>query len=109
MVYAQHEWDAEIANRILEDFPAARFIHTIRDPISAFDRLFDRWFSWYGNDREAVVRRSRPIAFRIDGPLQVMRTLAAGADCPIPVWRPKPEQFALKTSIASFRERWHVC
>jgi len=44
IVYAQHEWDNVMAAHLIEDFPQAKFIHTIRDPISSFDRLFDWWF-----------------------------------------------------------------
>jgi hypothetical protein len=44
IVCAQHEWNDVRARHFVEDFPHAKFIHTIRDPISAFDRLFDWWF-----------------------------------------------------------------
>jgi Sulfotransferase family len=43
IVCAQHGWDDARARRLVEDFPQARFVHAIRDPISSFDRLF----SWY--------------------------------------------------------------
>jgi hypothetical protein len=43
IVYAQHEWDNVVARHLVEDFPQAKFVHTIRDPISSFDRLFDWW------------------------------------------------------------------
>jgi hypothetical protein len=42
MLYAQHWTDEGLAARFVEDFPSARFIQTIRDPISAFDSWFDR-------------------------------------------------------------------
>ena len=42
MIYAQHGTDDEVAACFVEDFPNARFIHTIRDPISSFDSWFDR-------------------------------------------------------------------
>jgi hypothetical protein len=42
MVYAQHWTDDDLAARFVQDFPGARFIHTIRDPISALDSWFDR-------------------------------------------------------------------
>jgi len=42
MIYAQHWVSDELAARFVEDFPAGRFIHTIRDPISSFDSWFDR-------------------------------------------------------------------
>jgi hypothetical protein len=44
IVCAQHEWNDVRARHFVADFPHAKFIHTIRDPISAFDRLFDWWF-----------------------------------------------------------------
>jgi hypothetical protein len=42
MVYAQHWFDEVLAGQLVQDFPAAQFIHTIRDPISALDL----WFDW---------------------------------------------------------------
>ena len=42
MVYAQHWFDQELAERFIEDFPDGQFIHTIRDPISGLDSWFDR-------------------------------------------------------------------
>jgi len=43
IVYAQHYWNNVLAMRLVEDFPQAKFIHTIRDPISSFDRMFEWW------------------------------------------------------------------
>ena len=43
MVYALHWWNEELARRFVEDFPQARFLHTVRDPITAFDRSFEFW------------------------------------------------------------------
>jgi hypothetical protein len=84
MVYAQHRWEEEKASYLVEDFPEARFIHTVRDPVAAFDRLFDRWFRWYGEDREAVLRRSWAVPFPGTAPLIVTRDLLGKADCPHP-------------------------
>jgi hypothetical protein len=42
MVHAQHYMDERLAARLVEDFPDARFIHTIRDPITSIDSWFDR-------------------------------------------------------------------
>ncbi|HUN73050.1 MAG TPA: sulfotransferase [Steroidobacteraceae bacterium] len=42
MVYAQHWCDQRLADYFIEDFPDGKFIHTIRDPISALDS----WFEW---------------------------------------------------------------
>jgi hypothetical protein len=84
MVYAQHRWEEKKASYLVEDFPEALFIHTVRDPIAAFDRLFDRWFRWYGEDREAVLRRSWAVPFPGTAPLIVTRDLLGKADCPHP-------------------------
>jgi hypothetical protein len=42
MIYAQHSFNDDIARQFMEDFPAGRFIHTVRDPISGLDS----WFEW---------------------------------------------------------------
>jgi hypothetical protein len=42
LLYAQHYTHEERARAYVEDFPDGRFIHTIRDPISALDSWFDR-------------------------------------------------------------------
>ena len=49
IVWAQHFMNDQLARYLVEDFPQARFIHTVRDPITSFSRLFDRWFT--GMDR----------------------------------------------------------
>lgn len=41
MVYAQHALSDELAARFVEDFPEARFVLTIRDPISSLDSWFE--------------------------------------------------------------------
>jgi len=43
IVSAQHGRDDARAARFVEDFPEAKFIHTVRDPVCALDRTFD-WF-----------------------------------------------------------------
>jgi Sulfotransferase family len=40
IVYAQHARNDEVARRFVEDFPRAKFIHTIRDPLSSCDANF---------------------------------------------------------------------
>jgi len=40
IVYSQHLVDDEIARFLVEDFPQAKFIHTVRDPISSSDGMF---------------------------------------------------------------------
>jgi Sulfotransferase family len=42
MVHAQHYMDERLAARLIEDFPGAQFIHTIRDPITSIDSWFGR-------------------------------------------------------------------
>ena len=42
MVHAQHYMNEKLAARLVEDFPCAQFIHTIRDPISGIDSWFGR-------------------------------------------------------------------
>jgi len=34
IVYAQHYWNSAMARQLVEDFPQAKFVHTIRDPIT---------------------------------------------------------------------------
>ena len=43
IVCAQHEWEDGRAAELAADFSDIHFIHTVRDPISSFDRLFS-WF-----------------------------------------------------------------
>jgi hypothetical protein len=40
IIYAQHVWDNELARKLVEDFPRAKFVHTVRDPISSCDGIF---------------------------------------------------------------------
>jgi hypothetical protein len=42
IVHGQHIWDDELARQFVEDFREARFIHTVRDPISNSGRLLAR-------------------------------------------------------------------
>lgn len=41
IVYAQHSRNDVFAARLVEDFPRAKFIHSIRDPITIYDRTFE--------------------------------------------------------------------
>jgi len=40
IVFAQHDWDNITAKQLVEDFPQAKFVHTIRDPISSCNGMF---------------------------------------------------------------------
>jgi len=40
IVYQQHVWNNAAARNLVEDFPQAKFIHTVRDPISSVDGVF---------------------------------------------------------------------
>lgn len=42
IVYGQHYGNDALARAFVADFPDGRFVHTIRDPISALDSWFDR-------------------------------------------------------------------
>jgi hypothetical protein len=44
MLFDQHWWGEERARRFVKDFPQARFLHTVRDPISSYDRMFEHSF-----------------------------------------------------------------
>jgi hypothetical protein len=46
IVYCQHVWDNAAARKLVEDFPQAKFVHTIRDPISSCDGIFRHHFKW---------------------------------------------------------------
>ncbi len=53
MISAQHWINGELARAFVEDFPDARFLHTIRDPISAVDSWLERHFTWqFGKDAD---------------------------------------------------------
>ncbi len=41
IIYAQHARDNAVARQLVEDFPQAKFVHTIRDPISSCNGLFN--------------------------------------------------------------------
>lgn len=41
IIYAQHEWGDVAAGKLVDDFPGAKFIHTVRDPISSLDASFN--------------------------------------------------------------------
>jgi hypothetical protein len=52
IVVTQHWWNERMAAKLREDFPAALFLHTIRDPISAFDAWLEIRFKWQFDEKE---------------------------------------------------------
>ena len=50
MVFDQHWRHDETAWRFVKDFPQARFLHTVRDPISSYDRAFEAFYSTWGEE-----------------------------------------------------------
>jgi Transposase IS66 family/Sulfotransferase family len=42
MVFVQHNWEEAVARRLIQDFPKARFIHTVRHPVACFKSSFER-------------------------------------------------------------------
>jgi hypothetical protein len=44
IVCALHWWNNARARDFVADFPQAKFLHTVRDPITSFDRFFDWLF-----------------------------------------------------------------
>ncbi len=48
IVYAQHAWGDTVATYLVEDFRKAKFVHTIRDPISSSNGMFHYLFSTLG-------------------------------------------------------------
>ncbi len=49
IVHSQHWVDDKLASCFIEDFPAGRFVHTIRDPISGLDSWFERVQEFYSS------------------------------------------------------------
>jgi hypothetical protein len=48
IVYAQHSSNAQLAKYLVADFPQARFIHTVRDPITNCGRLLAHYLTSHG-------------------------------------------------------------
>jgi hypothetical protein len=73
IVYAQHRLNYHTA-RLVRDFPKARFIHTVRDPISCFDSTFAFYL------KNAISKQEITHA---EYPEAAVRTLIemAGTDC----------------------------
>ena len=63
MISAQHWINSELAQALVDDFPDARFLHTIRDPISALDSWLERHFIWQFRDNPDLTSGYRYPAF----------------------------------------------
>jgi Sulfotransferase family len=63
MLSAQHWIKGELAQALIDDFPDARFLHTIRDPISALDSWLERHFTWQFHDNPDLTAGYRYPAF----------------------------------------------
>jgi hypothetical protein len=50
IIYAQHWFSQELASRFAADFPQGRFLHTVRDPISALNSWFEMHLTWQFED-----------------------------------------------------------
>jgi hypothetical protein len=91
IVCALHKWDGERARQFVEDFPRAKFIHTIRDPITSFDRFFEWLFDAERLQPVAPQKRGRTVALD-RAPVSLVSDVAAwsivrlhlGADRPYP-------------------------
>jgi len=46
VVYAQHMLDDGVARSLVEDFPRAKFLHTVRDPLTTCDGVFHNHFKF---------------------------------------------------------------
>jgi len=56
IVYQQHNWNDALAGDLVHDFPQSKFIHTIRDPISACDGVFHSHLSMLADRHIALPR-----------------------------------------------------
>lgn len=54
IIYAQHWFSEELARRFAQDFPQGRFLHTVRDPISALNSWFDMHMTWQIAERSGI-------------------------------------------------------
>jgi hypothetical protein len=94
IVFAQHGRNQAVANYLVEDFSQARFIHTVRDPITNCGRLFEYSFKIRGaraaadaitalatGDAPHLNMESRTLAVRFeDMHLRPGETMSAVAD-----------------------------
>jgi hypothetical protein len=75
IVCALHASDEVRARHFVGDFPQAKFIHTIRDPISSFDRFFDWLFDAELLPREPLPGKGASVA-RVIRPARYISDLA---------------------------------
>jgi Sulfotransferase family len=96
MVHSQHWYSGEAATQLLEDFPSAWFIHTVRDPISCFD-------SWF--DHQTVADRFVLANHRHRGPYYAMTALETAS---VLTRQDRPQPGAELRSVALRFEDLHV-
>jgi hypothetical protein len=96
MITAQHYQNDELAARLVSDFPGAKFIHTVRDPISTVDSWFDRRVEMaaYASARDNALNLTR-----YDCAVATMMDLL--------MWDAGHRQYANETRIVRF-EDMHV-
>ena len=77
IVCALHFWNNLRARQLVGDFPQVKFIHTIRDPITSFDRMFGWWFDAELLQPREPLRGRRAAAAHVIEPTRYISALAA--------------------------------
>jgi hypothetical protein len=77
IVCALHWYNDARAREFVEDFPQAKFIHTIRDPITSFDRFFDWLFDPELLQPIDPLRETRTTVVRVLQPARYISDVAA--------------------------------
>jgi hypothetical protein len=77
IVCSLHWYDSARAREFVEDFPRAQFIHTIRDPITSFDRFFDWLFDAELLRPIVPIRAQRATVARVLQPARQISDVAA--------------------------------
>jgi hypothetical protein len=77
IVCALHWYNDKRAREFVEDFPQAKFIHTIRDPITSFDRFFDWLFDAELLQPIDALREKRATVVRLLQPARYISDVAA--------------------------------
>ena len=96
MITAQHYVNDELAGRLAADFPGAKFIHTVRDPISSVDSWFDRRVEMA---RYALMRDKTLVVSRFDCAVATLMDLLAW-DCGHAKFASDTRAVHLKTSTS---------